>query len=428
MKKIHTICLCAFLLTCGGCANQQPSQKMEEEEPSSVEVTEMEEDTAALQTVSEKDDIWYDGEIPFVFDAFKKYPITKIKLSELADPEYIALETNDSVLLSLKGTCKGNEFLFTDKYIYFEDRASEIYIFTRKGKFVRMINRRGGGPEEYSHIGSFAADPKHKEIFIQDYYRAAEPIKKKGQKRKSGRTYVYDMQGKYKRHFNNGATEIAILNDSLLLNFFQFNPGGPRYSVIRKSDGSEVKKLPIRFPTKLPHDIHGRLQYGKLITSPKGAFMSHMGNDTVFEIMRDDLSVRPRIIDKSNYPTTFAQAHPTLETSRYLIFYILCSHNYEPHVDQHFYIYDKKERQIYQMKDYDGNSYWVLMDDYPHVTNWSKIQNPNMAVRVRYIYAILQGEGKHGDKAINDLANSLTEDDNPILQVMNFHDVESVKR
>ena len=212
------------------------------------------------------------------------------------------------------------------------------------------------------------------------------------------------------------------------MNYFLFNPGGPRYSVVRKSDGSEVKKLPIRFPTKLPHDIHGRLQYGKLITSPKGAFMSHMGNDTVFEIMRDDLSVRPRIIDKSNYPTTFAQAHPTLETSRYLIFYILCSHNYEPHVDQHFYIYDKKERQIYQMKDYDGNSYWVLMDDYPHVTNWSKIQNPNMAVRVRYIYAILQGEGKHGDKAINDLANSLTEDDNPILQVMNFHDVESVKR
>ena len=66
MKKIHTLWFCAFLLTCGGCANQQTSQKMEEEEPSSQEVTEMEEDTAALQTVSEKDEIWYDGEIPFV--------------------------------------------------------------------------------------------------------------------------------------------------------------------------------------------------------------------------------------------------------------------------------------------------------------------------------------------------------------------------
>ena len=78
------------------------------------------------------------------------------------------------------------------------------------------------------------------------------------------------------------------------------------------------------------------------------------------------------------------------------------------------------------MKDY--NDYWVLMDDYPHVTNWEKTQNTNIAVRTRYIYAVLEGEGKHGDKAINDLANSLSEDDNPILQVMIFHDVESVKR
>ena len=59
MKKIHTLWFCAFLLTWGGCANQQTSQKMEEEEPSSQVITEMEEDTAALQTVSEKDDIWF---------------------------------------------------------------------------------------------------------------------------------------------------------------------------------------------------------------------------------------------------------------------------------------------------------------------------------------------------------------------------------
>lgn len=422
MKKFHTLWLCAFLFACGGSAKQQPSPKMIKETMIPQTATEMVEEVPSPQAVPEKEETWYDGEIPIIFDAFKEYPITNIKLSELADAEYIALETNDSIIVRLIGTCKGNEFLFTDSHIYFEDRGTEIYIFTRKGKFVRKINRRGGGPEEYAFISSFAADPKHNELFVQDCYKATDI------KGKSGRTYVYDMQGKYKRHFNNRASEIVVLNDSLLLNHFQYNPGGPRYSVVRKSDGSEVKKLHIRFPTKLPHDSHGRLQYGKLITSPRGVFMSHLGNDTVFEIMRDDLSVRPRIIDKSDYPTTFAQAHPTLETSRYLIFYILRCHNYKPHVDQHFYIYDKKERQIYQMKDYEGNDYWVLLDDYPHVTNWNKIQNPDMAVRVRYIYAILQGEGKHGDKAINDLANSLDEDDNPILQVMIFHDVESVKR
>ena len=410
MKKLYLILTCATFCACGGNGKQQASAITEE----------IVEETTTPQTILEKETTWYDGEIPLIFDAYKDYPITNIKLSELADTEFIPLETNDSVLLRLIGTCKGNEYLLTNEYIYLEDRQEEIYTFTRKGKFVHKINRRGGGPEEYAWVSSFVADPNHNEIFILDRYSGA--------RKNSGKTFVYDMKGNYKRHFANRASEIVNLNDSLLLNYFEFNPGGPRYSVIRKSDGSEVKKLPIRFPTKLPHDSHGRLSYGKLITSPKGAFMAHLGNDTIFEIKRDDLSVRPRIIDKSNYPTTFAQAHPTLETSRYLIFYILRSHNYKPHVEQHFYIYDKKERQIYQMKDYKGNDYWVLLDDYPHVTNWSKTQNPHIAIRTRQVYAVKDQGDKYSNKEIAELADKLTEDDNPILQVMIFHDVESVKR
>lgn len=408
MRKLYTLCLCAIFYACES-GNKSTS----------VSIENTTETTAVTSTTSPKEEIWYEGEIPIVFDAYKDYPITDIKLSELANIEYIPLETKDTVLIRLIGTCKGNEYLLTDKFIYFEDRQEEIYTFTREGKFVSKINRRGSGPEEYAYIGSFIADPKHNEIFIQDPYSAAD--------KRSGKTYVYNMEGNYKRHFANRAWEIANLNDSLLLNFFEFNPGGPRYSVIRKSDGSEVKKLPIRFSNSYKQDYE-LIQYGKLVTNPKGIFMANMGNDTIFEIMRDDLSVRPRIIDTSNYPTTNAQVHPTIETSRYLMFYILCGQNFKSKTAQHFYIYDKKECKIYQIKDYKDNNYWVLMDDYPHVTNWVKTQNPDIAIRSRQIYAILEGNGKHGDKTINELANSLTEDDNPILQVMTFHNVENVKR
>ncbi len=409
MKKIHTLCLCATLCACGGNGKQQ----------SSVMTEKIVEETTISQALPEKEATWYDGEIPIIFDAYKDYPITNIKLSELADTEFIPLETNNSVLLRLIGTCKGNEYLLTNEYIYLEDRQEDIYTFTRKGKFVHKINRKGGGPEEYAFIGSFVADPKNEEIFIQDYYSSAE--------RKRGRTMVYDLKGNYKRDFPNRAYQIVNLNDSMLLNYFEFNPGGPRYSVVRKSDGSEVKKLPIRFSKKYQEDYE-LLQYGRLITSPQGAFMAHLGNDTIFEIMRNDLSVRPRIIDQSNYPTINAQAHPTLETSRYLIFYILSGQNHKSKVKQRFYIYDKKECQIYQMKDYKGNDYWVLLDDYPHVTNWSKTQNPQIAVRTRQVYAVKDQGHKHSNKDIDALANNLTEDDNPILQVMIFHDVESIKR
>ena len=188
MKKIHALCLCVILCSCGGNGKQQTSVTSEK----------IVEETTISQALPEKEATWYDGEIPIIFDAYKDYPITNIKLSELADTEFIPLETNDSVLLRLIGTCQGNEYLLTNEYIYLEDRQEDIYTFTRKGKFVHKFNRKGGGPEEYAFIGSFVADPKNEEIFIQDLYSPAE-------RKKIGRTMVYDLKGNYKRDFPNRA-------------------------------------------------------------------------------------------------------------------------------------------------------------------------------------------------------------------------------
>lgn len=359
--------------------------------------------------------VWYEGEIPIVFDAKENYPETNIRLSDLSDALYIPLSTSDSVLLRLRGTCEGNEYLLTNDLIYVEEEQTSIYVFRRDGSLVREIRHRGGGPGEYSYISSYAVDTLRKEIFVHDANL------------KTGKTLVYDLEGNLKRTFPNRAKEIAILNDSLLVNYFQYNPGGPRYSVTRKEDGSTVKKLSIRFPTRLPHDSQGRLSYGSLVKSPKGVFMANLGNDTIFEI-RQDLQVVPRLIDVSKYPTTFAQIHPTIETARYLMFYILRCHTYRPLVDEHFYIYDKKEKQIYKMADYPGNSYWRLMDDYPHINNWVTTQNCNIAVRSRLVYALMEAEGKHGDAQLKQLIETLDEDANPVLQIMIFHSVEQVKK
>lgn len=359
--------------------------------------------------------VWYEGETPIFFNVENNYPETNIRLSDLSDALYIPLETNDTTLLRQLGTCEGNEYLLTADRIYGQEAQTAIYVFGKDGRLIRKIDHRGGGPGEYSYISSYAVDTLRNEIFIQD-----GNVKK-------GTTFVYDLEGNYKREFPNRAKEITILNDSLLLNYFRYNPGGPRYSLIRKDDGSTVKKLPIRFPTSLPHDSHGRLSYGSLVKSPHGAFMANLGNDTIFEIQQD-LQVLPRIIDQSNYGTTFAQVHPTIETARYLMFYILRCHSYKPYVDEHFYIYDKKEKQIYKMTDYSGNSYWRLMDDYPHITNWNTTQNSHVAVRTRQVYALKEAEGKHGDDQLKQLIETLDEDANPVLQVMIFHSVDQIKK
>ena len=137
--------------------------------------------------------------------------------------------------------------------------------------------------------------------------------------------------------------------------------------------------------------------------------------------------LRP-FIDQIKYPTTFAQVHPTIETERYLMFYILRCHSYKPYVDEHYYIYDKKDNQIYKMTDYPGNSYWTLMDDYPHITNWSTTQNSNVAVRTRQVYALQEAEGKHGDAELKKLIETLDDDANPVLQIMLFHTVDQIKK
>lgn len=359
--------------------------------------------------------VWYEGETPIFFNVENNYPETNIRLSDLSDALYIPLETNDTTLLRQLGTCEGNEYLLTADRIYGQEAQTAIYVFGKDGRLIRKIDHRGGGPGEYSYISSYAVDTLRNEIFIQD-----GNVKK-------GTTFVYDLEGNYKREFPNRAKEITILNDSLLLNYFRYNPGGPRYSLIRKDDGSTVKKLPIRFPTPLPHDSHGRLSYGSLVKSPHGAFMANLGNDTIFEI-RQDLQVIPRIIDQSKYPTTFAQVHPTIETARYLMFYILRCHSYKPYVDEHFYIYDKKDKQIYKMTDYPGNSYWRLMDDYPHITNWNTAENSHVAVRTRQVYALKEADGKHGDDQLKQLIETLDEDANPVLQVMIFHSVDQIKK
>lgn len=365
---------------------------------------------------------WYEGEKPIKFDEKENYPETNIKLSDLAEVSYIPLKMSDATILYVKSSWKGNDFCVTSDRIYLQEKRRELYIFKKDGTLLNKINKEGGGPEDYIGIGSYVVDTLHKEIFIHDNDRK--------------RTQVYDLDGNFKRTFPNLAREIVELNDSLLLNFFQSfqsTPNGPeysdtqdtQYSVTRKKDGSTVFNLPIHFNVKLPDEAFSMLAYGSLIKTPQGVFLSNLQNDTIFEIKRD-LSITPRIIDISDYGTTFAQAHPTIETKRYLMFNILCCHHYNPEIKQRFYIYDKKEKQIYKMTDFSDKNYWALLDNYPQIQNWDTTQSPYIAVRPRQVQGLFMAGDKHGDDKLKEIIKHLNEKDNPVLQVMTFHEVDQV--
>ena len=75
-----------------------------------------------------------------------------VNLSEIASSiSYIPLETTDSSMVS-----NISSIHYQSGKIYVRDNTDKIFVFSDKGKFINVINRKGRGPEEYSEIRSFA--------------------------------------------------------------------------------------------------------------------------------------------------------------------------------------------------------------------------------------------------------------------------------
>ena len=79
-----------------------------------------------------------------VVDMTKSYPEKEIVLQDIADVEYIPLETTDDFLFN------GVAAIVSDKYIVTIGHQSEdVCLFSREGKALTRIHLMGNGPFEY---------------------------------------------------------------------------------------------------------------------------------------------------------------------------------------------------------------------------------------------------------------------------------------
>ena len=103
-----------------------------------------------------------------IIDLTKDYPKMEIDIHDIADVEYVALETTDESLL-------GYDLLYaiSDKYIVSLGTVVDpvIHIFDRKGKYLSKIDRYGKGPEEYVNIYNTSIDFDNEECYIYDWDR-----------------------------------------------------------------------------------------------------------------------------------------------------------------------------------------------------------------------------------------------------------------
>ena len=184
-------------------------------------------------------------EIP-VIDLNKKYPIKKIILQDIADIEYIPLETRADILV------EGSKLAyFSDKsFITYNIGHGDIFIFDSKtGKLNSKFNNTGRGDKEYNQILDVAYDEESGEVYVSSYYRNA--------------ILVYSEEGKFLRHlplrgdmiierlYNYSADLLLAYNrfygESEMKDINQQNP----YLFLSKRDGNIVSRLETNYSNRL---------------------------------------------------------------------------------------------------------------------------------------------------------------------------------
>lgn len=158
-----------------------------------------------------------DSTLP-ILDLTKDYPKKELDIHEIADVEYIPLETNDSSLIKL-----GHALTISEKYIITYDFIGPIFIFNRKGKHIRSINHYGPGPKEHRTIFSLAVDFNKEEYYIYEHKKIQ----------------VYDFYGEWKCSFK-------VPDETYYNSLFNYNE---QYLICLNEyqdlDYAHIKKTPI---------------------------------------------------------------------------------------------------------------------------------------------------------------------------------------
>ena len=402
MKKIHALCLCAILCACGGNGKQQASITSE-------------------KATEEKQTSMYPIHIPFE----KGMEVEReVKLSEIPDSvEYIRLETTD------KGLVKGFKpslMRCTSKYFIFGEFQNVIQ-FTRDGKFVRNIGRRGQGPGEYNYIVQVDVDEKAGKVYVLS----------------TGRRFnVYDLEtGKYLQSgklANVETSSFLTQDDSTVVSYVE-NSNGQQKTMIYVStlNGNILHEFPRHelFEVKGgsysfggPHDFY--------LSKYKGMInLKEYENDTVYTITPEGLQKR-YIIDTGKYGIklehTFAALHGDEAAynrlaAGYMRYAVLETENYLflPYTNwagsernrPKMAMYDKRTGECYRVK---GNA---VSDD---LTNGLYFYYPHCALDEHTLIFDHQASVIHKMAEKNpELLNhpqlkGLQEDDNPVLMIVHL--------
>ena len=403
MKKFYLILTCVALCACGGGNKQQKASAHESES------------TQAPLSLP-------------VLDLQKKYPQKIINLQDIADVEYIVLESHKNALAGSQYTVVTDSMIVT--FSSFEDN---ILFFHRNGKFSHFFNCKGESGKEYTAISDMRVNTAKKKIYINDNLR--------------GFIQVYTYHGEYIRTLKirnkaeNGYIWGTIYNcdeehilaedqwhvDELKEQLTNHQP----YYRISTSDGS-ICRLPLYIEKRIrdgfkwydeESDTFGSMG---VCLSPVAyindeLIIADFGLDTVYSYKENLLT--PIAIRKNRMKSEDVPIIAGIEaiTDKYFLWYAFEKDIKKTTWPDWTYLQDRRTGKCIQTKLVDKN----ITDkkhrfrSRPSANGYTVPKHHIMQYYPAYVLIELLEEGKLQGE-LKEIASKLTEEDNPVIMLAKF--------
>ena len=364
----------------------------------------------------------------FTINLSKKYVHREIHFQDIANIEYIPLETTDDVLLGQVSFVSH----ISDSYILVYDMTrGDIFIFNRNGKIISHFNRTGQGGEEYTRIGGAGVifDEKNEEIFVGTNL--------------TNRILVYSVNGEYKRTLKY-STDLAIweaynFDDETLLVYHEFlSSHGEKniekpYMLMSKKDGSIVSvfdiNLSVRYLKRVAIDLGNNMFTSVSISTPNNRFYGHqdfvvadISSDTIYRLTKNR-NLTPWLVRKPSVHSSEPRKvwSTPLTTDKFIILY----------TTELDYVAAEKGSSIpfktlmYEFETGEISEVSLIFDDFA-MREWPLVSfvpdiPKNMSAYLFSAPSIISAYKANNLKGdLKKLASTLDEDDNHVLVIVKF--------
>ena len=353
-------------------------------------------------------------------DVRTNYPEKEICLQDVAEVSYIALDSQDGILF------RGNVNDFSDKGIVIMDsQNNRLIFFDKQGKFQYVIQRQGQGPEEYSMMLDALVDWDKEDVFVFD---------------SGSRIVVYSLDGTFKRKLPLNANLVQhdayIWSDSQLVacrygNWDKDEKLVPYQPIVllSKEDG-KMDSLSYRkehsFPTYIgAKEMNIRIHWPSLDKLNGDVYVNDLSADTIYRWDARTQALQPVMTRTPSVTLDDLDGYFMDLKGVSSLYYFLHFLARQASMDSHFVMVDEKSRNaVYDRKE--GKVYHPKFTnkDYPSMEkihlNFCEEENACAIVQLEAFKLIEALEAGELSGELKTIAESLKEEDNPVLMVVKF--------